>query len=503
MRVFLVDAPHKIWPLMRGWTPCPGILPLGAYLEKDFDVRVVDGTVLENSWGDFEEIMRKEKPKLVGISCIATCFIYDTINACRLIKEVSPKTVIVAGGSHPALVPEETLRSCREIDYIVVGEGEITFYEFLKAFEKGEKNFLKIKGLAYLEGDKFVYTGERPLIEDLDTLPMNAYHLFDMSSPRYNIASEGRNSISVTFSRGCEYKCTFCSEVILWRHRWRKKSAKKIVDEFQLLKEKYGKTAFFVGDDMFNWDRKHTEEFCDEMIRRKVKVNFWIQTRADFLLRDKDLIPRLKEAGCYQIMMGLEHHNQKVLNDINKQALINQSFEAMKLIKKHRISGMATLMLGHWGDTKENMYDFYRFARPYLHHYGQGVVTPLPGTPFYKEMKRLGRIKVTDYSKYDYLHATMPTKTMSPDEITKTLLNLHRKFYLNWRFFLQTIFPHHPMIRPIHLHFLRYAWDTFRQEAFGAPEWTQPGYQTYEEYLKVRETSKKSNVQCPMSNVKD
>jgi len=488
MRVFLVDAPHKVWPVMRGWVPNPGLLAIGAYIEKDFDIKVVDGTVLENSWRDLEEIMRKEKPKLVGISCIATCFINDTMNACRLIKEVSPKTVIVAGGSHPALVPEETLRSCKKIDYIVVGEGEITFYEFLKAFEKKEKDFSKIKGLAYLDGDKFIYTGDRSLIEDLNTLPMNAYHLFDMSNPGYNIASEGRNSLSVTFSRGCGYKCTFCSETILWRHRWRGKSAQKMADEFQLLKEKYGRRAFFVGDDMFNWDRKHTEQFCDEMIRRKVGINFWMQTRADFLVRDKDLIPRLKEAGCYQIMMGLEHHSQKVLDAVNKKALIKQSLEAMRLIKKHRISVMATLMLGHWDDTKETMYDLYRFVRPYLHHYGQGVVTPLPGTPFYKEMKRLGRIKVTDYSKYDYIHAIMPTKTMSPEEITGTLLNLHRKFYLNWRFFWQTIFPEHPMIRAIHLHFLRYAWDTFKEEAFGAPEWVQPGYHTYEEYLKQKET---------------
>jgi anaerobic magnesium-protoporphyrin IX monomethyl ester cyclase len=486
MRVFLVDAPHKIWPALRGWVPNPGLLAIGAYIEKDFEVTVLDGTVLERTWFGLEEHIRRAKPEVVGISTISTCFIIDTFNACRLIKKVSPKTTIVAGGAHPSLVPEETLRLCPEIDYIVVGEGEITFHEFLKAFEGGERDFSRIKGLAWRDEDKFVYTGERELIEDLNSLPMPAYHLFDMYNPLYNMASEGKDTLHVTFSRGCSHKCTFCSETVFWKQRRRGISPKKMVDIFQYLNEKYGRQTFLIGDDIFNYDRQVTREFCEEMLRRKIKVNYWFQSRTDYILRDKDLLPLLTKTGCFQILLGLEHYSQKALDSYHKGTTIEQNLEALKAARKEGLLIVGAMMMGWWDDNEEGIRSLDRFCRPYVSHFGLGMLTPVPGTPFYNEAKKLGRIEETDYSKYDFLHPIMPTKHMTRKELADLQLNMHRHYYFIPWFLWQTLFHSLPVVRKVHLHILKYAWDVFRQEVFGAKGWVQPGYISFDDYRKDR-----------------
>jgi len=119
MRFLLVDPPHKIWTILRAWTPSPGCLQLLAYLEREqFDIEYMDCTLNENPWGDLEEKIRREKPEVVGISVICTAFVYDGMNAANLIKAANPKTVVIMGGEHPSFMAEETLRDCPAIDYI-------------------------------------------------------------------------------------------------------------------------------------------------------------------------------------------------------------------------------------------------------------------------------------------------------------------------------------------------------------------------------------------------
>ena len=116
MRFLLVDPPHKIWTILRAWTPSPGCLQLAAYVEREgFDIEYMDCTLNENPWGDLEEKVRREKPEVVGISVNCTAFIYDGMNAASLIKAVSPQSIIIMGGEHPSFVAEETLRDCRPL----------------------------------------------------------------------------------------------------------------------------------------------------------------------------------------------------------------------------------------------------------------------------------------------------------------------------------------------------------------------------------------------------
>ncbi|MBW1814568.1 MAG: radical SAM protein, partial [Deltaproteobacteria bacterium] len=411
MKFLLVDPPHKIWEFLRAWMPSPACLQLAAYLENNFDMEFMDCTIAEHPWRDLQEKVKRLKPDVVG----CTYFVDDTLNAAKLVKEQSPESLVIVGGGHPSLVPEKTLQSCKEIDYVCVGEGEITLHEFLTAVENkndiskvlglafldDEGNFVytKVLGLAFLDDEgNFVYTGDRPMIENLDILPMPAYHLYDMEHPYVGLPSEGKRGFLVNFSRGCSFTCKFCSEAVFWKNKWRSRSPEKIGEEFELLKEKYNRHIFYVGDNIFNLTRERGKGFIKEMLKRKTGQKFWLQSRADLIIRDEDLMEGFKEAGVYQFMVGIEHSKQNILDDFNKGTTIDINTRAMQILKKHGLMIMATIMMGLWDETEKDRTRMMRYLRKYVDHLGLNIVTPYPGTQFYEEMDRLGRIKVKDFS---------------------------------------------------------------------------------------------------------
>jgi anaerobic magnesium-protoporphyrin IX monomethyl ester cyclase len=488
MRFLLVDPPHKIWTILRAWVPSPGCLQLLAFLERDgLDIDYMDCTLNENPWGDLEEKVRKEIPAVVGISVICTAFIYDGMNAANLIKSVSPRSIIIMGGEHPSFTAEETLRDCPAIDYICVGEGELTLTEFLRTVEKKE-DLSKVLGLAYLnKRGEFTYTGDRPLIEDLDTLPMPAYHLAKMEHPYVNLPSEGPRGLVVNFSRGCTWDCSFCSESAFYKRTWRKRSPERIADELQLLKEKYNRSLFYVGDNTFNVTRDQGIGFINEMLKRKTHQRFWLQSRADLIIRDEDLLDGYREAGVYQFMMGLEYHKNDVLNDIRKRQTVEQARKAMELLNRHKLMVMATLLIGHWEETEEDREAFLKFFGRYVDHFGLNIITPLPGTPLFYQMKQKGRIMDWDYRNFDYLHAVMPTREADHlEQVNLIYKEIMRRYYWRPKELLKLFSPN-PILRHHHRYYItKVAFNIMMHEVFGTPMWVQANYQEYKDYLVER-----------------
>ncbi len=485
MRLLLVDPPHKIWTILRAWVPSPGCLQLLAYLEREqFDIDYMDCTLNENPWGDLEEKVRREKPEVVGISVICTAFIYDGMNAANLIRAVSPKSIIIMGGEHPSFMAEETLRDCPAIDYICVGEGEVTLTDLLRALERKD-DFSEVLGLAYLNGEgEFVYTGDRPFIDDLDTLPMPAYHLAKMEHPYVNLPSEGSRGFVVNFARGCPWDCIFCSESAFYRKTWRSRSPKFIADELELLKENYNRDIFYVGDNTFNVTRDHGMGFIEEMLKRKTNQHFWLQSRADLIIRDEDLLDGYREAGVYQFMMGLEYHKDSVLKDVRKRHSAEQARKAMELLKKHKLMVMATLLIGHWEETEEDRDDFLKFFGKYVDHFGLNLITPLPGTPLFYQMREMGRIQDSDYRNFDYLHAVMATKEADTlEQVNLIYKDIMRRYYWRPRELLKLLSPN-PILRRHHRYYItQVAINIMMHEVFGTPMWVQPNYQEYKDYL--------------------
>jgi anaerobic magnesium-protoporphyrin IX monomethyl ester cyclase len=459
-----------------------------AYLEREqFDIDYMDCTLNEDPWRDLEEKVRREKPEVIGISVGCTAFIYDGMNAASLMKAISPQSIIIMGGEHPSFMAEETLRDCPAVDYICVGEGEVTMTEFLRAV-KEQDDISKVSGLAYLnEKGKFIYTGERPFIEDLDILPMPAYHLAEMEHPYVDLPSEGSRGFVVNFSRGCTWDCSFCSESAFYKRTWRRRSPKLIADELQILKEKYNRDTFYVGDNTFNITKEQSIGFIEEMLKRKTNQHFWLQSRADLIIRDEDLLDGYREAGVYQFMMGLEYHKDSVLKDIRKRHSVEQARRAMELLKKHNLMVMATLLIGHWEEKEEDRNAFLKFFGKYVDHFGLNLITPLPGTPLFYKMKEMGRIEDWNYRNFDYIHAVMATREADNlEQVNLIYKDIMRRYYWRPKELLKLLSPN-PILRRHHRYYItKVAFNIMMHEIFGTPMWVQPNYQEYKDYLVER-----------------
>jgi len=460
-----------------------------AYLEREqFDIDYMDCTLNENPWRDLEEKVRREKPEVIGISVGCTAFIYDGMNAANLMKAISHQSIIIMGGEHPSFMAEETLRDCPAVDYICVGEGEVTATEFLRAVEKKE-DLSEVLGLAYLnENGDFIYTGDRSFIEDLDILPMPAYHLAEMEHPYVDLPSEGSRGFVVNFSRGCTWDCSFCSESAFYKRTWRRRSPTLIADELQILKEKYNRDTFYVGDNTFNVTREQSVGFIEEMLKRKTNQHFWLQSRADLIIRDEDLLDGYREAGVYQFMMGLEYHKDSVLKDIRKRHSVEQAKRAMELLKKHKLMVMATLLIGHWEEKEEDRNAFLKFFGKYVDHFGLNLITPLPGTPLFYQMKEMGRIEDWNYRNFDYIHAVMATREADNlEQVNLIYKDIMRRYYWRPKELLKLLSPN-PILRRHHRYYItKVAFNIMMHEIFGTPMWVQPNYQEYKDYLVERD----------------
>lgn len=337
-------------------------------------------------------------------------------------------------------------------------------------------------GLAFREERGTVKTPLRPLIPDIDVLPMPAYHLFPMD--RYFMPSLGmdtHHSIILTTARDCEGKCTFCSEGALWRNTWRPRSPRLVVDEMELLYRKFGKISFMFGDDVFNGTRQRLSDFADELERRRLPVHFWFQTRADAILRDADLLPRLKRLGLYMVSMGVETPSQQVLDNYNKKQTPEMAKEAMKAIRKNKLLFIANVMWGDWEDTEGTLKETLRFTRSYACHLALQITTPLPGTEYARKAEAEGRIVERDFSKYDMLNPIMPTRTLSFEQVGSLHPQAIQRFYSRPRVFWDAFFSPNPFLRRNNLFFLKLAWETITRQ-----QWVQKNYKPFEAFMSKR-----------------
>jgi radical SAM superfamily enzyme YgiQ (UPF0313 family) len=478
----MADPPHLIWDMMKGWVPNPALLALSAYIENDFDTRVMDCTVSQNPWADFEREVAEFKPQVVGLCNIGTSYLYDALNAAKLVKMVSPETKVIIGGTHPSLAPDEVLNLGKEVDFACIGEGEVTLKEFVQAVDGGEKDFSRIKGLAFRDGTQIIRTEPRPFIEDLNSLPMPAYHRVPMGSPLYSIDVIGPKCVVPSFSRGCGYKCTFCTETLRWGNRWRGKSAWKIVEEIEYLQKNFGIKTFLVGDNDFLWDRKRNYEYCELMEKKGLKANLWIQARPDHIMRDRELIPRLRKVGLFEVLLGIESFEQSMMDTWDKREELETILKCIKLLKQNDVMVLTSLMFGHWNDSKETIDKLIKSAKKHSDFLGLAIATPFPGTQFFKESTELGRIEETDYRKFDWGTAVMSTKHLTRKEVGRLHGIAYGKFYVRPKTLIKAIFSTNPYIRTLYKSFATYLFRKLMKRP-----WRQPGFMLFENYLLKRE----------------
>src|SRR5512135_1769714 len=218
--------------------------------------------------------------------------------------------MVVMGGPHPGYVDEEIL-STKRVDFIVRGEGEVTFSELVVALEKNGRTD-SIQGISFFSEGKPVRTPARPFIEDLDSLPLPARHLIPIEDYQ-RTKFGGRPIAPLITSRGCPYQCAFCSSSHFWGTKVRMRSVASLLSEIQEIHHRYHFNAMAFVDDTFNLFPKRVIEICHGIVEKKLDLWWWCLSRIDLLLRNEDMIHEMVWAGAKSVFIGVESPRRATL----------------------------------------------------------------------------------------------------------------------------------------------------------------------------------------------
>ncbi len=469
MKVLLLNPPRYYWPFINEGDNylLPQALPcLGAVLrENDVKVRLVDCLPLKMGWKSLGRLLERERPDVLGVCTSESMFSHEAVRACELMKGIDQDTATVVGGHHFSALPGETLEN-GSIDYIVIGEGEYTLLELVKALEKGG-SLKKVRGIAFREGGKAIVTEPRPLIRDLDELPVPAYDLMPMDKYVDSRLLWSQGGTTMHHSRGCIDNCDFCA---CWVHMsqrsmkegklrctqmWRTKGVERTLDEAELLNRVYGKKFIVFGDDTWNVDPKWSAAFCEGIKERGLDFKWYAFLRADLMVRDEKLgvLKKMVDSGMSHVCIGVERATDSELRLLNKSYSSDMVRDSFRILKEKypQVFRQGTFIFGFRNETKESMRRMFEYAKELdLDYPGFHPITPVPGTKTWEEAKEKGWLEVDDYRKYDWVTPIMSSRKMSRKEIDSEMVRLYWD-YLTFPKVLKGVFSRHSQRRNMHL----------------------------------------------------
>ena len=434
LRVLFVTPPYACWgvQVIGTWPPLHLAYLAGAALDAGHEARIYDAMNKKHTFDDVRAEIQRWAPDVVMTldylpvtGAISTATVPDALKVLRIAKEVNPKTVTIIGGPHPTFMFDELLSDpANQADFVLRGEPEQTLQALLAALPTGDVS--GVKGIVRKVDGKVVAHPTRPQVQDLDTLKP-AWHLLDWADYHYNIEPYGRMA-SILASRGCMMGCSFCSQRLYWRGDWRPRDPVKVVAEMRHLVETYAVQFITLIDAYPTRDRVRWERLLDLLIEAKLGVSLLIETRVEDIIRDEDLLPKYREAGIIHVYVGAESSSDAMLDSLNKGTDVDMNFRALKLLREAEIMSEASFMIGFPNETWESVEKTAQEAvrlNPDIAVFP--VVTPMPFTPLYREMK--DRIRVFDYSKYNLVTPIIEPHAMSLADVTKALGQCYMTFY--------------------------------------------------------------------------
>ncbi len=462
MKVLFIEPPKDIWFVMGEYLPPPyGIIQLAAYLErevKNVEIRVFDCNAQQIDWKELEKQIEAFNPDIVACSALATCNTYLALRTLETAKRVNPNVLTVAGGQHFTATAQESLEAYPEIDIIVRGEGEITLAELVSKVDGGS-SFSTIKGISFRREEEILHNPSRPLIEDLDDLPYPGYHFVKDLVHKYHFSAMAglRTPYAlIEGSRGCQHRCTFCSQWSYWQGMWRRKSPKRIADEIEFCFQNYGSRFIWLTDDNFGVG-KRANELANEIIQKRLSEDlmWFTQARCDDVIKYQDTLPKLRKSGLRWVLLGVESSKQSTLETFRKNITPEDAKKAVKLLKKNDIFAQAMFIIGERKDTAESIAESRKFINDLDPDFVIfAILTPFPGTELFAEAKKNGWIEDSNWANYDMVHAVMPTETLSRKDVQEELYKCYRSFYGSWKRRLQGIFSRNELKRRVYWYML-------------------------------------------------
>ena len=340
-------------------------------------------------WNDVRNALEMAQPDIVGINAM-TMYFASALNVARITKEYNKDCIVIMGGPHPTLEPEQTLSS-DFVDFVCIGEAEESISELIRAIEDKENEIYRsIDGLGYKKNGKIFVNNKWRIVPELDAVPLPGRNLLAYGN---NYSSEDMGLIMS--SRGCPFKCGFCSHIVRTRYH----SVKRVIEEIQTCIENYGVTQFSFKDDSFTVNRKRTMELCQKIIDEGLNINWECTTRVDLI--NDELLAIMKRAGCNGLKIGVETGSTDILKTIQKGINFDQVKNAARLLNKHGIFWTAYFMMGLPMEKEKDIFATYHFMKEINPPYAAiGVYKQQPKTAIYDISVDLGLV----YEKVEIEH---------------------------------------------------------------------------------------------------
>ncbi len=378
-----------------------GLMYIASALEKEgYPTDIID---IKSNKGIDEVInqiiarLKEIKPIAVGMGALLSEE-KELLKLSLLIKRELPNCKIIVGNVQASFYPQYFIFKGSPIDFIALGEGELTFPKLLNCI-KTKGNVDEVPGLAYLKKEKIIKTKEE-FIKDLDEIPFPAYDKVDMkyyTKPNlYAIRGVPVASFYVFSSRGCNYRCNFCVNKNVFKRTVRFRDPKKVVDEMEYLVKNYNLDAIYFYDDTFTLKKSRVIEICDEIIKRNLKIIWGCETRVDLIW--EEMVEKMAKAGCIQIDFGFESGSQKQLNAVLKDTTIEKTIRGYNICKKYGIRTFTNLMINTPGETEDDIQQTIKVVREINSNvYSINVCSPYPGSELYLQFQ--DKVKPDEFDK--------------------------------------------------------------------------------------------------------
>lgn len=430
MKVALVDIDLNRWNpelFVKGSVLEPyAIECLGAFLKKE-NIDVILLQFDKESVQEIAQTILSHRPNIVGFSVLTKSYNISRIVA-QEIKKQAPDTLIIFGGYHPSAMPE--IVENKEIDIVVIGEGEATLLDIVKAFEK-KNTYEAINGIAYWK-EGLRINPPRARIKELDSLPWPIrvrewLGKSKVAQPIYPAEAGQRNVVQINYSRGCSYSCAFCCSPKLWQKKVFWRSAKELVKEVGYLKTNYDINLLYFTDLSFNINLKKVYELCHEFIEQKVKIGWTADCR--FLPNIPfDFFEIMAKAGCSRIAWGLESVSDMTLSKIRKNQSLDLARQILEMSNQVGILNRVFVIIGFPWETREYLINLPEVLKTLpIDSVRIAVLTPFPGTPLWKRFKN--SLKINDFNHFTTDEPVLSLNGIKNEDLTEIRQMIVKKFY--------------------------------------------------------------------------
>ncbi len=436
---------NMVWPQVS-------LAQMAALLLPNYNLKIVDANAERMGWEEFSKLIDKYQPKYY-LTQVTAPTLENDMYGCFLAKSRGVTTI--AFGTHVTPIPRESMRPYPSLDYVLVGEPDLSIRDLLDHLEgkivdrseviltlfaehdpsyepavneDGSVDLHGIKGLAWRDGDEIVVNSPRPFIKNLNDLPIPKHELLPLQKYRMPLI-KGPFTFIVT-SRGCPAGCTYCIKHVSYQYSTRLRSPELIMEELWQLK-KIGINTIHMYADLFTINRDQVVDLCQRMIAEDIDLRWMCNSRVDFV--DEEMLQLMGQAGCWLISWGIESGNEQILKHAHKGANPAKAERALHWAKKAGIKNWGYFIIGLPGETEETIRETIEFSKKLpldiaLFH----VAAPYPGTPFFFEVVENGWFRPG--TRWEQVDMDKGTVLDYPDLSAERLLYWQKRAWREWAF---------------------------------------------------------------------